>query len=162
MEKLKELGDEEVRQVATQLIEAFLNLDRESIKKLVNTIVDEVKEGFEDSLKVFISAKKASKIFEGVLDEIKGKAAEDLKLGKSETYKKFGCKITKEVMGVKYYFDRCNDREYDLFSQKLEARKNYLKSLSQPEQLIDENTGEIIYIHPPVKTGTEGLKIVIE
>jgi hypothetical protein len=39
------------------------------------------------------------------------------------------------------------------------ARQKFLQTLKKPTTIVDDATGEIITINPPVKTWNEGLKI---
>ena len=49
----------------------------------------------------------------------------------------------------------------DKANEALKVRCEFLKSLKEPLRVVDESTGEIVLIHPPVKTSTSGLNISI-
>ena len=74
----------------------------------------------------------------------------------------------KEV-GVKYIFDNCNDPEYKQLLQdfnnqksKLDERLKFLKSIKKPQTIVDENTGEVSKINPPVKTGKTSVTVELK
>jgi hypothetical protein len=71
--------------------------------------------------------------------------------------------------GVKYDYSECNDIEYNTLTTQIEAlkstlkdRETFLKSIKQPMQMIDENSGEVFTIYPPKKSSTTTLKVTFK
>lgn len=63
--------------------------------------------------------------------------------------------------GTKYDFSVCNDPtwnalidEINLLSHHKKDREEFLKHLKSPTTIVNEDTGEIITVYPPVKTST--------
>ena len=63
--------------------------------------------------------------------------------------------------GTRYDFTNCNDPEWNRltevitnFTNGLKAREKFLRTLTKPLTTVDEQTGEVVTINPPVKTST--------
>jgi len=83
---------------------------------------------------------------------------------------KFGsCTFTKKVVGTKYDYSKCNDPKHielktrlDKAAKLLKEREEFLKACP-PEGLttVDDGTGEVTTIYPPVKISEDGYSITI-
>ena len=63
--------------------------------------------------------------------------------------------------GTRYDFTNCNDPEWnrlteviDGFTKEQKAREKFLRTLTKPLTTVDEQTGEVVTINPPIKTST--------
>jgi len=72
-----------------------------------------------------------------------------------------GFKVDIREAGTRYDFSNCNDPEYDThklteeeFKALRSGREKFLKSLTAPIQLIDNETGDVIQVNPPIKTSS--------
>jgi hypothetical protein len=86
--------------------------------------------------------------------------SEIAKYNKNEVPSSLGVKIQYKGLPTKLDYSVCNDPvlrrlmvEYAEIEAKVEARQNFLKKLKQMEMITDPETGEIVEIRPPVKTG---------
>lgn len=141
------------------LVSQFLEYTPKEINKLIESVCNEVDEGWADPLKLFIACKKAMKIFEGIAKNIGDTACNQTKLNNGEHHIVFGCDISKSMQGVSYDFKTCNDPVLNAYLEQLKERQDYLKSLKGETEVINEDTGELYPIYPPVKKGKEGLVI---
>jgi len=114
----------------------------------------------EDILKKKEDDNGKNKFADLVRDEIQ-KSSDD---GKSVTTK-FGTKFSLAETGTKYSFDGCGDPEWDSLDKEIaplllkkKEREEFLKKLKSPLDVLDKTSGEIITIHPPVKTSTSSFK----
>ncbi len=85
-----------------------------------------------------------------------------LDIDKFETH---GYKFTKKEAGTKYDFSKCNHPKLtDLYAKETKINKEkkdieaLLKTLKNPTTIVDEETGDIVTINPPIKTS----KTIIE
>ncbi len=85
-----------------------------------------------------------------------------LDIDKFETH---GYKFAKKEAGTKYDFSNCNHpRLTDLYAKETKINKEkkdieaLLKTLKNPTTIVDEETGDIVTINPPIKTS----KTIIE
>lgn len=114
------------------------------------------------AMKEYCDAIREDKDFiEGVREEIE-------KHGKfTETKNK--TKVELAEVGTKYDFSVCNDAEYNLLLEKLEKakqdleiRKDFLKGIpTKGIDVVDEDTGEVSKIYPPVKTSSSSFKVTL-
>lgn len=102
---------------------------------------------------------KDIKVNEIIISEIE-------KYGKGENPSAFGAKFQVKETGVKYDFSQCNDpiwnrlkAEADAISEKMKEREKYLKIIKEPKTEIDNETGEVYEILPPLKTSTTSYSI---
>jgi hypothetical protein len=61
--------------------------------------------------------------------------------------------------------DPLHDRlesEFNTAKARLDERKKFLKGLNQPLKTIDEETGEVIELRPPLKTSTSSVTVSIK
>ena len=88
------------------------------------------------------------------------------KYGKGETPSFAGAKVQVKETGVKWDYTDCGDPVYDSLSiqmeelkQRMKQRESYLKTITERKTEIDEATGEIYTILPPVRTATTSYSI---
>lgn len=91
------------------------------------------------------------------------------KYGKGETPSSNGATFQVKEVGVKYDFSECGDivwnrlkEQADKINEELKNREKYLKTIKQSKTEIDEESGEIYTILPPVKTSTTSYTITFK
>ena len=147
----------------------LLNADKKALEMFANTIIRDVKEGRENPLEIQLLIKK----YEFVLNEIK----ENIKVNVSNEAAKYGEKEF-EYGGAKchytptatsYDFTVCGDnawQSFDLAEKNMKEhkkqREEFLKMVTEPLNLVDEETGETYTISPPQKKQTYGLKVTLK
>lgn len=144
----------------------FINKSKDGIKDMANKAYLSVMDGDADPIDALIFIKKGSELFKELDSKIRP-VAEGKQIGVD--YQKFGVKITEGMTGVKYDFSTCNDQEFDTLNEvfeaakeALDARKEFLKAITKPLELVDTDTGETYTIHPPVKSGKLGFTLTIK
>lgn len=85
-----------------------------------------------------------------------------------KTFAHLGAEVTIAELGVKYDYSHCKDTVWERLDQEelsvKESKKNreaFLKSLKEPMTVVDESTGEMVTIVPPIRKGTTGVKITL-
>lgn len=149
----------------TQRNEALLankSLNKADIESTASDLERRVKDGELDELEVLIVAKKLAELAKAIDEKIRPIADDKVKLGKGEKYTKFDVELSRSWTGVKYYFDKCGDNEWNQASSRKKEREDFLKSLSKTTIIVDEDTGEAITLHPPIKTGKESLQLKLK
>lgn len=80
-----------------------------------------------------------------------------------------GAEVIKKEVGVKYSFDECGDREWNEFfdaeceaEEKRKSREKFLKSLMGTLTIVNEQTGEIVTLNPPIKSSTTNVQITFK
>lgn len=77
-----------------------------------------------------------------------------------------GAEVIKKETGVKYLFDGCDDakwKHYDnaeeVASEFKKEREKFLKTLTAPLTVVDEQTGEVSTINPPLRSSTTNIQV---
>jgi len=131
-------------------------------------IIESVKHGEANPLEVLTMFKAFEKVSERVLNEIKPNILTEAEKHPERIFEFNGNKIEKAELGVKYNYSICNDPVYNELKMKLDEaaklvkeREEFLKALKEPITQLNEDTGEIFKIIPPLKTSQSGVKISI-
>lgn len=145
---------------------SFLKLNKSDLKSRAEVAIQAVKDGWVDPLEAAIMIKKTEAVLDFMKEEIKPLALDKMV---EKNYSAFDVDITKSMLGVKYDYSACGDTEWNEINEKFleiskqkKEREKFLQSLTKPLTEVNEETGEITKIYPPVKTGTEGLTLKIK
>jgi hypothetical protein len=147
----------------------MFSTSRTGIDVFSDQVIHAIQNGEVNALKVRIWLKT----MEEIIDRVKKETAE-YQLREAEKYpeKSFeyaGAKIEKAELGTAYNYSVCSDPAFERldvdFSKAkadLDERKKFLQALKQPLTVVDDATGEVTTIRPPLKTSTTGLKVSIK
>ena len=114
-------------------------------------------------MELFIKEVKANPQYvDFVRDEV-------IKFGREGVKTSSGTKIECAEVGTKYNFDNCGDVKWQLLkhqvdsaSASLKQREDFLKSIPQGGvDVLDDLSGEVYHIDPPIKTSTSSYKVTI-
>jgi hypothetical protein len=116
---------------------------------------------------------KALEDFTGVLRSdvlIKDCIREELEKYPEKVVKFNGCEFTKKTVGTKYDFSKCNDPKYitlknkvDIAAALLKEREDFLKIVPHEGlEIVDDGTGEVTTVLPPLKLCEEGYSVSIK
>ncbi len=139
---------------------------KEQIDIFANQLIDDVEQGVTNPLALHIRLKLIEKSFEKVYAAIKDQVVAEAEKHNQKTFDHMGCKIEVKEMGVNYDYSACNDPEWNQANEFIESyklsikeRQEFLKALKKKETIVNEETGEIIEIFPPVKTSTTSIAV---
>jgi len=145
---------------------SFLKLSKVDLKGRAEQAVQAVKDGWVDAIEASIMIKKTEQVLDYMKEEIKPLALSKM-VEKSDSL--YGVDITKSMLGVKYDYSQCGSLEWNELNEKLADIKKkmadiekFLKTLTKSTTIVDEETGEITTLNPPIKTGTEGLTLKVK
>lgn len=140
--------------------------DRETF---ANAIVEQLKDGTYDPLRMHIMVKNIEALLEVIKDNKEYKEiclAEAGKYGKK--FDKENASFEIKEVGVKYDYTNCNDAEYaQLMSdkaaldKKIKTREAYLKALP-PAGIEVRVEDELVLVLPPVKTSTTAITVSLK
>lgn len=147
-------------------LEVLNLIDVKSCERFGLDLAALVREGHIDPLAVRVAMKvweKAFKVAESAIaPEVEREAA---KYGKSFDFMGAKCEWVPTYTEYDYSRDVTWATLRDAVEAAVEKRKQreaFLKTVKDPMKLVDEETGEVMQIYPPVKKQTEGLKITIK
>lgn len=132
-------------------------------------VIESVRQGEANPIEVLVIMKAFEKAQERILKEIREHYVNEASKYHENSFEFNGTKIEKAELGTMYNYAVCNDTvlerlevDFDTAKEKLDERKKFLQALKQPLTVVDELTGEIVTINPPVKKSTSGLKVFIK
>lgn len=135
----------------------IINLDRSGMSALISDKIEQLSEGWIDEEQLFVYAKKLETFSELLVNAVKDKV-DPTKFPKDHIVR--GVKLESRMVGVKTDYSGCNYDPYEMASAALSSAKSqlkvhedFLKSLTKPMTLVDEDSGEVVTVNPPVKSG---------
>lgn len=138
-------------------------------KELVDIMKKGLADGETNPIEAVVKAKSMYEVLSSFLkdDDVKELVVNECeKYGKGETPSFAGAKVQVKETGVKWDYTDCGDPVYDSLSiqmeelkQRMKQRESYLKTITERKTEIDEATGEIYTILPPVRTATTSYSI---
>lgn len=142
---------------------------KQEISNFSNQLIKAVKNGEINPLHLKAMLKSIEIMAKNVTEAIDENVLREADKYGEKTFNAYGFEIQKSENGIKYDYLSCGDPEYnELYSiveegkKKIEQRALFLKSLKKPEHIIQEDTGEVVTIKPPIRTGKEGLKFTLK
>lgn len=142
-------------------------LTKQSQLNLAATIVNRVEEGTINPLEAKVYLKSAEAVIKKAMESIDEQARREAeKYGtKSFDYRE-GVKVELATVGTSYDYSLCNDEQLQELEEELAQlkkrvaeRQKFLQAIQGHMTVVDEGTGEVRKLYPPVKTSTDGLKI---
>jgi hypothetical protein len=131
-------------------------------------VIQSVKEGEASALDVLIQLRAIEKATKRILSGIEDNILKEAEQYSEKSFDIHGNKLEKSEAGVVYDYSICADpihdrRESEFNSAKdsLDERRSFLKALKEPMKVVDEETGELITIRPPLKKSTSIVKVSI-
>jgi hypothetical protein len=134
-----------------------------------DSIIQSVKQGEESALKVHVQLIAMAKASERILKEIKDNVLTEAEKYPGADFDFLGNKITKGDVYTTYDYTVCGDPVWerrkaacDADKALLDERSAFLKALKVPLTTVDDLTGEIVMLRPPLKKSTPGIKVSIK
>lgn len=137
----------------------FLTLDKASLTQRAMAVADEYLDGYNSPTEGLLLAKKLIDMGEQIKANLADAATNELKLGSGEKRVIDGATFTEQMTGVRYSYDTCNDPVWLDLNEKIKNREAFLKTIKGSKQELIEETGEVIEIMEPVKSGKMSLVI---
>ena len=147
-------------------IEVLALIDAASCERFANDTASLVREGHVDPIQVRVLMSAWEKAFKSLKSAIEPEVAREAeKHGRAFDFMGAKC----EWVPVSTVYDYSRDVTWANFKAAVDAatakqkeREAFLKTVKEPFQQLDPDTGELITVTPPIKTQTEGLKITIK
>jgi hypothetical protein len=140
----------------------------EEIKTFAAGIIRSVQDGNENPLDVMLQIRAMEKAFEEIKTRIKDNVNTEADKYPGVTFNYRGVELAKGDVHTAYDYTVCGDTIYerlkvdaDAANVKLKERESFLKAIKEPMPIVDEMTGEVVTIRPPLKKSTPGVKFFI-
>ena len=133
------------------------------IEGFVVGLVEEINEGREYALDVFVAAKRWQRTIETLISNIDKQVVEEAgRQGKRFSHQ--GVTLEVRELGSRWFYDKCNDpifnklaAEKNALSEVEKERQAFLKSLKAAMTIVDEETGEVFRVIPARKESKTGV-----
>lgn len=143
---------------ATQYLFQFWNT-KEEINKFTEQVQMEVIDGNVDPYK-----------FAGIVNALVKGLTKALEYNQAnlpqEKYQAYGFEFTPKEAGVRYDFSNCNHPHFTRLSEQkkgieveLKELETTLKTLTKPTTIVDDESGEIVQIYPPIKSSKSIIEV---
>jgi hypothetical protein len=151
--------------------EAFkdMPITGDQITEFSRQLIAELDSGDLDPLKFKIALKaieKTMEIIKPTLDKLARDAAEQYG---EKSFNLIGAKVELKEAGARYDYTLCGwpvRNRIEVQRQEIDAKlkecDTFLKSIKSPTTIVDEDTGEVVTVHPPVKTATSTVQITFK
>jgi hypothetical protein len=147
----------------------MFSTSRTGIDIFSDQLIHAVQSGEVNPLKIRIWIKTVEEILERVKKETNEHQLREAGKYSEDTFDYAGAKITKAELGTKYDYSVCGDPVHKHLSdivesakEQLSEREAFLKALREPLVMVDEGSGEVTRVIPPLKKSTTGLKVSIK
>lgn len=131
-------------------------------------IIQSVKSGDANPLEVLVMLRSLELVSELVKDEIGDNVLRAADKYPEKKFEAFGAIIEKSENGTKYSYETSKDTIYERLQtdfntakDRLDERTAFLRGLKQPIIVIDEMTGEVVTITPPLKKSKSGVRVYL-
>jgi hypothetical protein len=133
------------------------------VTSLTLRVMDEEESAIEQATKLDFIIKACTKAKEDIRSFVLDELEKD-----KEKKEYFGYRVEPAEVGTTWDYSRCNDKVYIALEAKMaklkdemKDREAFLKSIKSSETLVDEETGEVVRIYPPVKRSTSSAKFTL-
>ena len=145
-------------------LKSILDSEKHQLDTLIDVIVNEA-EGYE--LEAYITAKKLEYVVKSLIEVLQPMAISEAEKQKGNTL--YGAEVNVKDTGVRYNFSECGYLPYNnLISDKkqieteLKGMETLLKSINKKTTIVDEQSGEILEVKPPVRTSGTSIVLTIK
>lgn len=151
----------------TEYLRDFVSCTPASRAAFADDVISQVNDGHTDPIVVLSAIRNLKDILEMIDAGIKDTVLSELDKhsGKLEAY---GMKVERKEVGTKYLYDSTNDSIYSGLKHMLKQaetnvkdRENWLKAIPPTGVDIVTEDGEVIKIHPPIKTSTTSFAVTL-
>lgn len=132
-------------------------------------IIEAVKSGDANPLEVLVMLRSLEAVSELVREEIEQNIVTEAEKYAEKKFEAFGAMIEKAEVNTRYNFNKCADPTYERLEvdfntakQRLDERKEFLKTIKEPVPIGDTVTGELVTVHPPGKTSKSGVRVYLK
>jgi hypothetical protein len=146
-------------------LKSLLQSDKNELNQLIGYLTDGVDDGY--SLEAYITAKKLEYVAKSMIEYLQPIAINEAEKYKGTTL--FASEIQVKDTGVKYDYLVCNYSPYNsLIAQKKQIEseqktmESLLKSISKPTTIVDDATGEVLEVKPPLRTSGTSIVLTIK
>lgn len=140
----------------------------EQVGRFAKGIIESVQNGDSNPLEVLVLLRALEAVSETVRDSIRQNVLNAANRYSERSIELFGARIEKAEVGVSYDYTTSSDPVWERFkveeqtaAARRKERETFLRSLKEPLTVVDETTGEVSQIRPPIKRSSAGVKVFL-
>lgn len=137
-------------------------------QEYMNSEVQGVLDEKKDALPLLIRLRELTKNLEQWTAQIDAIALQEALKYSEKSFKLQGAKVEIREVGTKWFYDKTGDsvlprilEAKNKIAEREKERQAFLKTLKEPMQVLDEETGELVTVYPARKESKTGLVITL-
>jgi hypothetical protein len=141
----------------------------DEVNRFANRLIQSVKHEGENPLEILVQIRAMEKAFKIVTEKIQENLLTEAGKYPESKFEFMGNFIEKSEVGTSYNYEVCGDHDWEQFSvaekTAADARKNretFLRTIKEPLNMYDPDSGETWTVNPPVKRSSSGLKVFLK
>lgn len=146
-----------------------LSVSKPGIEMFCKQLISSVKNGEVNPLELKAFLKTMEKIIEQVDKETKDEQLNEAMRYSERKFTAYGCEMEQCEVATKYDYVSCGDPVYNQrlriaeeAKAQLDERSAFLKALREPLTIVDDESGEVATVCPPIKRSISGIKVSIK
>lgn len=146
-----------------------LPYSKADIQDFFNKILDLLDAGTHKPSDILLRFKAFDKVFDAVKPHLTELVVNEISLYPKAEANILGAEFKVAEAGVSYDYTRCGDVKWESLNQQLESikvdikkREEFLKGIKGHETIVDEISGEILTIYPPIRKSSTSIKVTIK
>ena len=142
---------------------------KQQINSFAAKVINEVEAGNIDPLKVKVLCKTLSEIADKIDKGTKDNQKTAASFYGEKPFDFMGAELHLTSVYTAYDYSKCGYSDWNKYNneitnlkEKLKETETFLRGLHTPIEILNNETGEVEIVSPPVKSVTEGLKVSIK
>lgn len=141
----------------------------QQIARFSKLLIEDVQNGNVNPLELLVMLRALEAMSETVRDSIKQNIEAAAEKYSENTFEVMGTRIEKAEVGIIYDYAGTGDRDWEQFATdeataaaRRKERETFLRSLKEPMDLLDKDSGETWTVRPPLRRSKPGLKVFLK
>lgn len=150
------------------VLECF-DTSKDKIKLFADLVIDEIKEGRVDPLRIKALCKSMEAVAEAIDKNTRDEQIKEAQKFGDNPFMNYGCEMHLTAVKTDYDYASCTDVVYDRLAKlkqsvdnQLKIRQEFLKNIQGSQTLIDDETREVYNVTKPFKKQVIGVKTTIK
>lgn len=146
-----------------------LSVSKSGVDMFCRQLISSVQNGEVNALELKAFLKTMELIIDRVDKETKENQVTEAMRYSEKKFSAYGCEIEQCEVSTRYDYSTCGDPIYNQrvkiaeeAKSQLDDRAAFLKALKEPLTIVDDESGEVATVRPPVKKSTSGLRITLK
>lgn len=143
-------------------------IDKTTAAEMAQLIISAIENGDVNALNLKIKIKAIENVIKTIKPILDKEARSIAELEGQKSFTRLGSTVKLQETGVEYDYTNCQDPKHAKLTESFESakaakenREAYLKALDKSETIVDEDSGEIVTIYPPIKSSTSSVVITL-